>query len=196
MSPSDDTVAHLLLKRMESGDAAASGELLPLLYGELKRIARENMSRERVGHTLQPTALVHEAWVRLIGGSNDAAPRTFNGREHFLKTAAQIMRRVLVDHARARNAGKRGGGAVHSIEIDEMVDQFEAQGTDLVELDDALSELAKTDEDLARVVELRTFGGLSMDEVAATIGVSKATAERRARLARIWLAEAMGGPED
>ncbi|QDV07355.1 ECF sigma factor [Planctomycetes bacterium Poly30] len=196
----DDTRALDLLTRVQNGDAGAAAELLPILYGELKRIARENMGRERVGHTLQPTALVHEAWMRILGpssasGGSGNAP-AFNGREHFLKTAAQVMRHVLVDHARARNADKRGGGATasgaHSIELDEMLDGYESEGTDLVELDDALQELGRTDPDLAKVVELRTFGGLTMDEVAAAIGVSKATAERRARLARIWLANALG----
>ncbi len=192
---SDDDRALDLLGRVQDGDASAASELLPILYSELKRIARENMGRERVGHTLQPTALVHEAWMRILkpaagddGGDRDAA---FTGREHFLKTAAQIMRHVLVDHARARNSLKRGSGA-RSVELDEVLDGYEAEGTDLVELDDALSALAETDPDLARIVELRTFGGLTMDEVAAALGVSKATAERRARTARVWLAKALG----
>ncbi len=190
---SDDTRAFDLLGRVQEGDASAASELLPILYSELKRIARENMGRERVGHTLQPTALVHEAWMRILGPGDDGAKTAaFTGREHFLKTAAQVMRHVLVDHARARNSLKRGGGSAQSIELDEVLDGYEAEGTDLVELDDALRTLAETDPDLARVVELRTFGGLTMDEVAAALGVSKATAERRARVARVWLAKALG----
>ena len=189
---SDDDRALDLLGRVQDGDASAASELLPILYSELKRIARENMGRERVGHTLQPTALVHEAWMRILGpGDGDDRAAAFAGREHFLKTAAQVMRHVLVDHARARNSLKRGSGA-HSVELDEVLDGYEAEGTDLVELDDALRALAETDPDLARVVELRTFGGLTMDEVAAALGVSKATAERRARMARIWLAKVLG----
>ena len=187
--PSRDEATRLL-GLIGSGDVDAASELMPLLYGELKRIARENMSRERVGHTLQPTALVHEAWVRLLGPAGTPA---FVSREHFLRTASQVMRRVLVDHARGRNALKRGGGSAQSIELDEVLDGYEAAGTDVVELDDALNELAKTDPELAKVVELRTFGGLTMDEVAAALGVSKATAERRARMARIWLADALTG---
>lgn len=197
----DDARARDLLTRVQDGDAAAASELLPILYGELKRIARENMGRERVGHTLQPTALVHEAWMRILGSPKaDGDGREFNDRDHFLRTAAQVMRHVLVDHARARNAEKRGGGDIQSsayaIELNEVLDGYESEGTDLVELDDALEELAKSDPDLARVIELRTFGGLTMDEVAAALGVSKATAERRARLARIWLAKALGQDDD
>ncbi len=195
----DETQATRLLNRIQAGDEGATAELLPLLYDELKRIARENMARERGGHTLQPTALVHEAWLRLVGGNaanSDEGPG-FNGREHFLKAAALVMRRVLVDHARARNSEKRGGGAQghEVVELDEIVDRFESEGTDLVDLDDALTELARTDEELARIVELRTFAGLTMDEVAAALGVSKATAERRARVARVWLADALGRGE-
>ncbi|MEM9378593.1 MAG: ECF-type sigma factor [Planctomycetota bacterium] len=190
----DETEAARLLARVEAGDGAAASELFPLLYDELRRIAGENMARERASHTLQPTALVHEAWVRLLSGQTDEA--SFQGREHFLRTAAQIMRRALVDHARARNTETRGGGA-HSVELDEVVERFATEGTDLVELDDALRELERTDAELARVVELRTFGGLSMEEVAGALGVSRATAERRARVARMWLARAMGlGPQD
>lgn len=178
-----------LLARHAAGDERASAELLPVLYGELKRIARESMARERRGHTLQATALVHEAWVRLLGSGTGGG---FEGREHFLRTAAQVMRRVLVDHARARNAEKRGSGRAHHVELDDVVERFEAQGTQLVELDDALKELMRVDEELARVVELRTFGGLTVSEVAAALDISKATAERRLRLARIWLARALG----
>ncbi|MEM9799721.1 MAG: ECF-type sigma factor [Planctomycetota bacterium] len=185
-----ETRATELLSRMESGDGEAASQLLPLLYDELRRIARENMARERIGHTLQPTALVHEAWVRLLGAEGGA--KGFEGREHFLRAAAQVMRRVLVDHARARNAEKRGGGPGNAVELDDVVERFEAQGTDLVELDDALSELDRVDSELARIVELRTFGGLTMDDVARSLGVSKATAERRARVARMWLARALG----
>ena len=105
---SDDPSAHDLLRRVQAGDAPAASELLPILYSELKRIARENMGRERVGHTLQPTALVHEAWMRILGPGDDGAnAAAFTGREHFLKTAAQVMRHVLVDHARARNSLRR-----------------------------------------------------------------------------------------
>ncbi|MEM8713052.1 MAG: sigma-70 family RNA polymerase sigma factor [Planctomycetota bacterium] len=189
------TEATRILGRVQSGDPGAAAELLPLLYSELKRIARENMSRERASHTLQPTALVHEAWMRILGpasaGTSGADGPAFQGREHFLKTAAQVMRHVLVDHARARGADKRGGGA-QAIELDEVLDGFEAEGTNLVELDDALERLAVTDPDLAKIVELRTFGGLQMDEVAAALGVSKATAERRARSARVWLLSELG----
>lgn len=191
----DETQATRLLHRIEAGDSVATAELLPLLYDELKRIARENMARERGGHTLQPTALVHEAWLRLLGGAGaPGTERGFQGREHFLKAAALVMRRVLVDHARARNSEKRAGGA-HGrqiVELDEIVERFESDGTDLVDLDDALTELGRADEQLARIVELRTFAGLTMDEVAAALGVSKATAERRARVARMWLADALG----
>lgn len=194
MKSPEGTDATRLLERIERGDDEASAELLPLLYGELRRIASENMARERAAHTLQPTALVHEAWMRLLGNQveGDSGP-SFNGREHFLRTAAQVMRRVLVDHARARRADKRGGQDLgERVELDQICTRFEDQGTGLIELDDALVELAATDEQLARIVELRTFGGLTMPEVASTLGVSLATAERRAKVARLWLADALG----
>lgn len=201
----EETQATRLLARLADGDESASEELMPLLYGELKRIAAENMAGERGGHTLQATALVHEAWLRLLGPGASArdvgghsSSAGFNSREHFLRTAAQVMRRVLVDHARGRNSQKRGEGHVQRVEakdLDLIVQRFDDEGTNLVELGDALDELARTDEELARVVELRTFGGLTMDEVAAVIGVSKATAERRARVARMWLADALSRDE-
>lgn len=161
-----------------------------LLYQELRGLADYYLKRERRGHTLQPTALVHEAWERLMGtGAEDGGPRPFQDREHFLATAARVMRRILIDHARARAAAKRGGDAarVH-LEMEELA---APSGSDpdayLVALDGALAELARQDEQAAQLVELRFFAGLTMEETAQVLGISPATAYREWAFARTWL---------
>lgn len=184
--------ATRLLHRMAEGDAAAGERLLPLVYGELRALAERHMAGERSSHTLQATALVHEAWMRLLGSE----PRRlggqagFEGRDHFLRAASRVMRRVLVDHARQRSASKRAGGA--RMPLDHLTLAFEEGTGDLVDLDGALAELAEEDPELADLVELRFFGGASMEEAARAARVSLTTAERRWRIARAWLARRLG----
>ncbi len=175
-----DTVTRLV-ERHRAGDAAALDELLGVVYGELRRLAAWQMRVERDGHTLQPTALVHEAYLRLAGED----PRWEN-RAHFFAVAAQVMRHVLVDHARARKADKRGGAATHVV-LDEALDVATSQDVDVLALHEALERLASVDPQLARVVELRYFGGLTVPEVAEVVGVSRATVEREWVTARAWL---------
>lgn len=165
------------------GDAAALDQLFPLVYDELKRLARAELARERAGHTLQPTALVHEAYLRLIG--QRAADGL--GRAYFFSLAASMMRRVLVNHARDRAAQKRGGGAV-AITLSQADDVADgAGGIDVLGLHDALDVLAQLDARQARVVELKFFGGLEIDEIALVLEVSPATVRRDWSLARLWL---------
>lgn len=187
MATSDVTT---LLARWSSGDADALEQLTPIVYDELKRIARRHLARERRDHTLQSTALVHEAYMRLIGG----AAGEYHNRQHFFAVAAQVIRRVLVDHARAVNAAKRGGGAQKIF----LEDQPEAstQPEDVAEvlaLHEALDRLASFDEQQARIVELRYFAGLSIEETAEVVGVSPATVKRDWVMARAWLARELKG---
>ena len=172
-----------LLQRMESGDAEAAGELLPLLYDELRKLAERYMKDERTGHTLEPTALVNEAYVRLVEGGGQQA---FEGRAHFVRVAARAMRNVLVDHARAKRSQKRGG-ELQRHALDPVLTYYEESRLDVLALDEALERLGRMDEQLARIVELRFFAGLSIAETAPVLGVSTATVERGWRVARMWL---------
>jgi len=182
----DLTRATLLLRRYGDGDAEAARELLELIYGELRRIAGAQLRHERPDHTLQPTALVHEAWLRLA-----ADPvRDVEGRQHFLSLAARVMRRVLVDHARERQAQKRGGGAA-TVTLDEAVALYERRELDLLDLDEALQRLSALDSQLARIVELRFFAGLSNEEVAHAEATSLRSVERGWSTARAWLRGAL-----
>jgi RNA polymerase sigma factor (TIGR02999 family) len=180
--PSDPRTITELLGAARLGNAAALDRLLPIVYAELHRIAERQMAGERADHTLQPTALVHEAFLRLIGG----APIAFNDRTHFLRTAAGAMRRVLVDHGRKRQAAKRQG--MLNVTLDEGLVAAPAAALDVLALDDALTRLATADPRCAQVVELRFFGGLSNEEVAEALGTSLATVKRDWRFARGWLA--------
>lgn len=175
-----------LLDATRRGDAAAYDRLLPLLYAELRAIAGRHMRGERPDHTLQPTALVHEAFLRLVGGS----PISFEDRTHFLRAASQAMRRVLVDHARARTAAKRSGDM--RVTLDEAIAGRDDRIIDLLVLDDAMTRLAAAEPRWARVVELRIFGGLEVAEVAAALGISPATAKRDWQFAKGWLARELG----
>lgn len=170
-----------LLHEWRGGDRQAAEELAVALYDELRRTARHYMRQERHGHTLQTTALIHEAFLRLAGVRMD-----FQDRTHFFAFAAQIMRRVLVDHARSRGYRKRGAG-IRPIPLDEQALALPDRGADIVALDDALSELAGQDPRKARVVELRFFGGLSVEETAAALSVSPQTVLLDWRLAKAWL---------
>jgi RNA polymerase sigma factor (TIGR02999 family) len=171
-----------LLRRWQQGDQAATEELLPLIYGELRKIARRHLRGERDGHTLEATALVHEVYLRL----SDGKELHWNDRVHFYAVAAQMMRRVLVDHARSRDAVKRGGSVV-KVSLDEARDPAVESGPDVVALDDALKSLEALDPRKSRIVELRFFGGLTLEETAAVLGVSVPTVVKETRLARAWL---------
>ena len=181
--------ATRLLNRIEAGDSEAQDELLPLLYEELRDVAGACMARERANHTLQPTELVHEAWMRSVGG---VEPAQFTGRVHFIRAAARAMRHVLCDHARARAAGKRNEGK-RAIALDEVLVGFRDRALDVVELADAIDWLAKRDPELAQLVELRYFTGLSIAETAKTLDMSESSVERSWRIARMWLRSALEG---
>ena len=170
-----------LLVAWRQGDPHALERLLPLVYDELRRLARSQMRGERPDHTLQTTALVHEAYLRLCG-----ADVAWEGRVHFLAVAATVMRRVLVDHARARGRAKRGGG-VTPVALDESLAGSPDRPDAIVALDEAIERLSALDERKARAVELHFFGGLTYDETAAALGVSPATVDRELRLAKAWL---------
>lgn len=177
-----------LLNRWSDGDRSALDRLLPLVYDELRVVASRRMERERAGHTLQATALVHEAYVRLVGADVD-----WRDRAHFFALAATTMRRVLVDHARARGAGKRGAGSP-VVSLDRTDIDLAADGGDAVELialDQALEELERQDARKARVVEAHVFGGLTYREIGEALGISEATVDRDLRMARAWLARAL-----
>ena len=176
-----DAVARLIAAARE-GDSDAHDQLLPLVYDELRRVARGYLKRERPGQTLQPTALVHDAWLRLMG-THEWSPRD---RAHFIGIAAHTMRRILVERARARHALKRGGDRQRVTLYDDAI-ASEAPAFDVETLDAALARLAVSHPDLATLVELRFFGGLTIEETAEVLGVSTATVEREWRAARAWL---------
>lgn len=171
-----------LLIQWTDGDQAALDAMLPLVYGELRRIALNHMRRERVNHTLQPTALVHEAYLRLI----DQASVSWKNSAQFYGLASTMMRRILVNHAKSRQAFKRGGSAV-KVTLDESIDAADQRDVTLIALDDALDELATRDPRKGRIVELKFFGGLKMNEIAELLKVSIATVENDWRMARAWL---------
>ena len=187
MAAGDRQAVTQLLQRASAGDDQARAALFDVLYDELRRLAEAAMRRERPDHTLQPTALVHETYVRLADDSG-----RFENRAHFFGVAASAMRRVLVDHARARGAQKRGGGEA-PLNLDDLdnLPGVPAAGVDLVALDDALSRLAALDPRQAQVVELRFFGGLSVEETAALLALSPRTVKREWQLARAWLKRAL-----
>jgi RNA polymerase sigma factor (TIGR02999 family) len=179
-----------LLSEARRGNPEALDALMPLVYAELRRMAARYLRRERADHTLQPTALVHEAYMRLV----DQEHKDWRNRAHFLAIAAHMMRRVLVDHARSRNYQKRGGGAAR-VALDEAFVFAAERSGELVALDDALTALAAVDERKCRVVEMRFFGGLSVDETAEVLGLSPTTVMRDWAMARAWLYRAMGGED-
>jgi RNA polymerase sigma factor (TIGR02999 family) len=179
--PSQQDVTRLLV-RLTDGDRGVLDELLPVVYGELRKLASSYLRRERVGHTLQPTALVHEAYMRLV----DQTQVQWQNRAHFFGVAAQMMRRILVDHARAHEAEKRGG-EFQKLSLDENIDVSGERDVNLVALDDALNLLAEVDPQKSKIVELRFFGGLSVEETAEVLGVSAPTVKRQWRMAKAWL---------
>ena len=177
-----------LLDRWNQGDAAARDALIPMVYNELRRVARKNLSNQRPDHTLQATDLVHEAYLRLVS----RRPSQWQGRTHFFALAAQMMRQILVDHARMHNAAKRGGGSL-TVTLDEDSSPERTINLDLISLDSAMKRLAALDPRQSQLVELRFFGGLSIEEAARMIDVSPATAKREWATARVWLHHAMEG---
>jgi RNA polymerase sigma factor (TIGR02999 family) len=184
--PPRDVTALLLAWR--EGDASALDRLMPLVYAELRRLAHRHMRGQAPGHPLQTTALVHEAYLRLLGSSQVS----WQNRAHFFAVSAQLMRRVLVDAVRARQAQKRGGGA-QLLSLGDNDPSGPAR-PDLLALDDALDALASFDSRKARVVELRYFGGLTVDETAEVLKVSVATIERDWHMAKLWLSKTLRGP--
>jgi RNA polymerase sigma-70 factor, ECF subfamily len=185
--PNPHVVTQLLLAWSE-GDKGAMDKLMPLVYGELRRLAKQHMRRERAGHTLQTTELIHEAYLRLI----DASQARLENRRHFFAVASRLMRQALVDLARERGSLKRGG-AVEHVSLDEALMVSEQRDDGLLELDEALLALAEFDERKSQVVEMRFFGGLSVEETAEALGVSVETVHRDWRLARSWLLRLLRG---
>ena len=181
METSPQQVTQLLVE-WSNGDQDALEQLTPLVYGELRRLASRYLRKERSDHTLQPTALVHEAYIRLI----DQRSVRWQNRAHFFGVAAQMIRRILVDHARGRHAAKRGAMAP-KLSLDEAIALPDRKEFDLVALDDALNSLAKIDSQQARIVELRFFTGLTVEETAEVLGISPATVKRDWVTAKAWL---------
>lgn len=180
------TEVTTILSRIERGDPHAAGQLLPLVYDELRRLAAAKLAHEASGQTLQPTGLVHEAYLRLVGGQR------FEGREHFFAAAAEAMRRILVDAARRKRTHKHGGG-LRRVELPDVPAQPDVAAEQLLALDEALTRLAAEDPVAARVVELRHFAGLSIEDAAAALGLSRAAAYRHWTYARAWLRDAVCG---
>jgi RNA polymerase sigma-70 factor (ECF subfamily) len=188
MTPADPEPLTVLLRAWSAGDAAALDALVQIVYAELRAQARRHLSKERRNHTLQPTALVHETFLRLQGQRR----AQWQNRRHFFAVAAQTMRRVLVDHARARIAAKRGAGRT-LVPLEDAAEPACSPAVDVLALDQALQQLAALDARQAQVVEMRYFGGLSAEETAETLGVSLPTVKRDWALARAWLFRALGG---
>ena len=192
-----DATRLLQAIRVGGGDAAASAELLPLVYEELRRLARSNMAQERGSHTLQATALVHEAYLRLIADE----PTRWENRRHFFAAAAEAMRRILIDSARRKRRPKHGG-KLKRVELDEAARLSESPGEDLLALDEALTRLAATEPVKVELVKLRFFAGMTIPEAAQVLGISEATAQRYWTFARVWLycaledADGAGGASD
>ena len=179
----------LILGRARAGDERARGELIALVYDELRRVASGLMRRERADHTLSPTGVVHEAVIRLLGGAifDKAADRSY-----LFASAARAMREILVEHARRRAAGRRGGGR-RRVPLDRVVESFEAKDLDVIALHEALDRLAEWNQRQSQIITLRYFGGLTMAEVAESLGVSLVTVERDWRVARAWLGSQLRG---
>jgi|SRR5215813_2122271 len=173
----------ILLKAMQRGDTAAADKLLPLVYKELHRLAKSYMRRERPDHTLQPTALIHEAYIRLVGNDTD-----WQNHEHFIGVAANVMRRVLVDHARAHNAGMRGGD-FRRVELEEGIAISNDRSNEVLAVDEALEEFKKENPRQAQIVELRYFAGLSIEQIAALLEISPRSVQRDWSSAKEWLFE-------
>jgi RNA polymerase sigma factor (TIGR02999 family) len=180
-----------VLSAIEAGDPQAAEQLLPLVYDELRRLAAQRLADEGPGHTLQPTALVHEAYLKLVGADPQ---QPWNGRVHFFAAAAEAMRRILIDHARRKHRARRGGGKKR-VELGDMDDiemvTERGQADELLALDEALTQLAVADPRRAELVRLRYFAGLTLEQAAELLGISRATADRHWAFARAWLYDAL-----
>jgi RNA polymerase sigma factor (TIGR02999 family) len=185
-----------VLTAIEQGDPHAAEQLLPLVYDELRKLAAQKLAQERPGQTLQATALVHEAYLRLVssGGRQPPEPQRWNSRRHFFAAAAEAMRHILVDNARRQRRAKHGGGR-QRVELDAEIPAPPAAADDLLALDEALAKLTAEDPEAANVVELRYFAGLSVEDAAQTLGISRATAYRHWTFARAWLLNELGGEQ-
>jgi RNA polymerase sigma factor (TIGR02999 family) len=177
-----------ILSAIEAGDPRAAAQLLPLVYDELRKLAAARMAEERADHTLQPTALVHEAYLRLIGGNESP---NWSGRGHFFAAAAEAMRRILINAARDRGRLKRGGTRTQ-VDLDDLTDPAAASPDDLLDLDEALDRLAAAYPQVAELVKLRFFTQLTLDEAAAALRIPPRTADRQWAFARAWLFDALG----
>jgi RNA polymerase sigma factor (TIGR02999 family) len=178
-----------ILSAVEQGEPRAAEQLLPLVYAELRKLAAARLADEKPGQTLQPTALVHEAYLRLVGGGQS---QDWNGRGHFFAAAAEAMRRILVNRARDKGRLKRGGDR-RCVELADLSDPFTTPPDDLLDLDDALDRLAAAYPRCAELVNLRFFAGLTQEQAAAALGISPSTADRDWRFAQAWLLRALGG---
>jgi RNA polymerase sigma factor (TIGR02999 family) len=185
-----DDVTQLLIK-WSRGDKAALDELMPVIHSELRRLARRYMAKERPGHTLQTTALINEAYLRLV----DQQSVQWQDRAHFFAVAAQVMRHILVDHARKYQSDKRGAGA-QKLALDDVAVANRERAAELVALDEALENLAAMDQRQSQIVELRFFGGLTVDETAGVMKLAPITVMREWRLAKAWLRNAIAGSDD
>jgi RNA polymerase sigma factor (TIGR02999 family) len=183
--PSGDVTQ--LLRHWARGDESALGALVPVMHRELRRLAHYHLKSERADHTLQSTALVNEAFLRLLGSQ----PVELQNRSHFIAVASRLMRQILVDYARSRGASKRDGGC--RIALENLADLPGAEDTELVALDQALDELSRLDARQARIVEMKFFGGLSAPEISGVLGISRATVDRDWATARVWLHRQMSG---
>lgn len=172
-----------LLQELRNGDRQTMDEILPLVYDELRRLAKSYLNRERSNHTLQPTALVHEAYLRLIGQKEIE----WQNRAHFFGISARLMREILIEYARGRNRQKRGGEFKTQIALDENISFAEQNQLDVVAVDDALSKLEKLDERQAKIVEMKFFGGLTVEEIAEVLSISPATVKREWSSAKLFL---------
>jgi RNA polymerase sigma factor (TIGR02999 family) len=184
-----------ILLAIEQGDPQAAAQLLPLVYDELRRLAAAQLAHERPGQTLEATALVHEAYLRLVASGHPSVPREqhWDSRGHFFAAAAEAMRRILVDQARARRAQKRGGDRERlPVELDQLAARY--SDAELIDTDSVLDGLAHTDSEAADLVRLHVFGGLSIEEAGAALGMARATAYRNWSFARAWLRAALAPP--
>ncbi len=177
----------LLLQFLGKDDGRASNELLPLLYAELRRLAGARMRREKAGHTLQPTALVHEAWMRMVGETD----RTWANRAHFFAAASESMRRILIESARRKSRIKRGGGGLVKINLDDLDLAAGEVDDNILLIDEAIEELEKSDPEKAGIVVMKFFGGMTNQEIAQHLGVTERTVERHWAYARAWLLRAV-----
>jgi len=180
-----------ILSAIDQGDPGASEQLLPLVYEELRRLAAQRLAQEKPGQTLQSTALVHEAYLRLVGSDNT---HTWDGRGHFFAAAAEAMRRILIENARRRNSSKHGGRR-ERLDLDSVDVEADTPSEELLALDEALTKLAAEDSVKAEVVKLRYFAGLTEDQTALTLGISRATAHRHWQYAKVWLFRELRGPD-